>query len=230
MKRLLSLSVLLLILSTVHCGSIFDGIRNCRTIRCYNTCHRLGVGSVTLGSWSRKVCGHSCGTVQRYTRAECTASKQIPSNQAMCTASTFRHGSGSATARTVKQTRIFSAPIQLLTMSHQIPDYRYPHGQTWLQERKWSQRLDEAWSRQKHLLLQVWKPVLSRSSHRLCKWKVDLATDQPLGMTLINGIYIAFHRFKLSCFQIEKKSAAIMCRKNEEKNMSKVHMYLRNFE
>merc|ERR1719188_1953412 len=104
MKRLLSLSVLLLILSTVHCGDIFEGIRNCRTIRCYNTCHRLGVGSVTLGSWSRKVCGHSCGTVQRYTRAECTASKQIPSNQAMCTASTFRHGSGSATARTITAT------------------------------------------------------------------------------------------------------------------------------
>ena len=97
MTRLLRLSVLLLALSSVHCG-IFDGIRNCRRIMCYNK-----VGAATIGSWSRKVCGHSCGTVQRYTRAECTASKQTPSDESMCTASTFRYGSGSATARRVKK-------------------------------------------------------------------------------------------------------------------------------
>merc|ERR1719507_673660 len=103
---LLRLSVLLLTLSAVHCG-IFDGIRNCRQIRCYTMVgpgYKPGAGSVTVGSWSRKLCGHSCGTVQRNTPGECTGSLQSPSDAAMCNSRTFRYGSGSANAKLITAT------------------------------------------------------------------------------------------------------------------------------
>ena len=88
MTRLLVLSLILLSISTVHCG-LFDGIRNCRRIRCY-----FKVGSLTMRSWSTEVCGHSCGTVHQRVPERClrTYYGRSPSYEEMCTADTFEHG------------------------------------------------------------------------------------------------------------------------------------------
>ena len=95
---LLKLSVLrLLTLSAVHGGGLFGGIGNCRHSKCY-----IKVGSVTVGSWSEKHCGHSCGTMQRLTPSLCRSRiGNRASDQAVCNSNTFRYGSGSGDKRLV---------------------------------------------------------------------------------------------------------------------------------
>ena len=51
------------------------------------------IGTVTLSSWRRKIYGHSCGTVHGKVQEECIRSyRPKPTDNAMCNAGTFQHG------------------------------------------------------------------------------------------------------------------------------------------
>ena len=111
MTSLLGLSLILLSISTVHCGW-FDGIRNCRTTRC-----SFKVGTTTIRSWSTRLCGHSCGTVHQRVPESCLTT----GHEAMCNADTFRSGTpgrwrswnGSVWVQRFQVTKLFTTQLIL---------------------------------------------------------------------------------------------------------------------
>lgn len=82
MARLLGFALVLILASTVHCGRWFDGVRNCRMVRC------SFIVQSHQWRWDVKRCGHGCTTVHNKIPQHCFTT----GTSNFCNAETYRTG------------------------------------------------------------------------------------------------------------------------------------------